>query len=63
MTKGQLALYFTTQSNVIAQVEAGQYSFEEVEDLLLRELTPFFAGNKPKSIGFGNWVKFLQNPG
>ena len=62
MTKVQLALYFTTQSNVIARVEAGQCSFEEVEDLLLSELTPFFTGNEPKSIGFGNWVKFIQNP-
>jgi ubiquinone/menaquinone biosynthesis C-methylase UbiE len=63
MTKEQLALYFTTQSNVIAKVEAGQYSFEEVEDLLLWELSPFFPTDEPKSIGFGNFVKFIQNPG
>jgi ubiquinone/menaquinone biosynthesis C-methylase UbiE len=62
MTKQQLALYFTTQSNVIARVEAGQYSFEEVEDLLLWELTPFFPADEPQRVGFGNWVKVIQKP-
>jgi ubiquinone/menaquinone biosynthesis C-methylase UbiE len=62
MTREQLTLYFTTQSNVIARVEAGQYSFEEVEDLLLDELTPFFPTDEPRPIGFGNWVKFIQKP-
>lgn len=39
-TTEDLALYFTTQSNVCSQVEGGTKSWDEVNDLLLRELTP-----------------------
>jgi len=61
MTKQQFAWYLTTQSNVIAAVEAGTISFEEVDAWLDRELDPFFfPGTHPHFIRFGNWIKFLQ---
>jgi ubiquinone/menaquinone biosynthesis C-methylase UbiE len=61
MTKQQLACYLTTQSNVIAQVEAGKTSYRKVESWLNRELDPFFASAElPRQVRFGNWIKFLQ---
>lgn len=61
MTKQQFACYLTTQSNVIARVQAGATSFEEVDALLGQELEPYFApGTLPRLIQFGNWIKFLQ---
>jgi ubiquinone/menaquinone biosynthesis C-methylase UbiE len=63
MTRSQLALYFTTQSNVIARIENGERTFEEVEDWLVQELTPFFANSgDQRQIFFGNWIKFIQKP-
>lgn len=41
-TKKQLALYFTTQSNVIAAIDNGETIYKEVENWLSRQLTPFF---------------------
>jgi hypothetical protein len=64
MTKLQFACYLTTQSNVIARVEAGETSFEEVDDWLDRELDPYFrSGALPRLVRFGNWIKFLQKIG
>jgi ubiquinone/menaquinone biosynthesis C-methylase UbiE len=64
MTKQQFACYLTTQSNVIAQVEAGKTSYDEVDAWLDRELDPFFTlGPLPRYIRFGNWIKFLQKIG
>jgi ubiquinone/menaquinone biosynthesis C-methylase UbiE len=64
MTKQQFACYLTTQSNIIARVEAGATSFEEVDALLDRELDPYFTpGAFPRLIRFGNWIKFLQKIG
>ena len=61
MTKQQLMLYFTTQSNVIAQVDAGGLSYEEVESWLDKELSPFFLTDDfSRPIGYGNWIKFIQ---
>jgi len=64
MTKQQFARYLTTQSNVIAHIEAGAASFEEVDNWLDRELEPYFRpGAIPGFIRFGNWIKFLQKIG
>jgi len=50
-----------TPVNVIACVEAGATTFEEVDNWLDRELVPFFRpGALPRFIRFGNWIKFLQ---
>lgn len=42
LTKQQLALYFTTQSNIISPVEKNQITYEEVESWLSNELSSFF---------------------
>jgi len=64
MTKQQFACYLTTQSNVMACVEAGATTFEEVDNWLDSELDPFFrSGAHPRFIRFGNWIKFLQKIG
>ena len=67
MDKHQFANYLTTQSNVIAQVEAGSITYDEVDGWLDGELEPYFkpavespSGNFPCYIRFGNWIKFLQ---
>lgn len=64
MTKQQFASYLTTQSNVIARVEAGVTTFEEVDALLDSDLDPYFKPDSfPRLIRFGNWIKFLQKIG
>lgn len=60
LTKRQLALYFTTQSNIIAAVEKNQTTYEEVENWLDHELAPFFDDDAPKTINYGNWIKYIQ---
>jgi SAM-dependent methyltransferase len=61
MDKLRFATYLTTQSNVIAQVEAGTTTFEEVDAWLDHELDPYFSGDAAvRFIRFGNWIKFLQ---
>jgi ubiquinone/menaquinone biosynthesis C-methylase UbiE len=61
MTLQQLAVYFTTQSNVIARVEAGETTYEEMEKWLERELSAFFpADGGAMAVSYGNWVKFIQ---
>ena len=59
-TKEQLILYFTTQSNVTATVENKLSGYEEIEDWLDKELTPFFGSERKRTINYGNWVKYLQ---
>lgn len=59
--KKQLALYFTTQSNVIAAVENNQTTYAQVEDWLDMELSLFFDNdNTTQTINYGNWIKFIQ---
>lgn len=61
MTREQLILYFTTQSNIIAAVESGKTSYEAVEQLLSEELSPFFPNpTEPQTIHYGNWIKYIQ---
>jgi ubiquinone/menaquinone biosynthesis C-methylase UbiE len=61
LTVQQLALYFTTQSNVIARVEAGECTYEEVEDWLEQELSAFFpADGGLRAVSYGNWIKFIR---
>jgi ubiquinone/menaquinone biosynthesis C-methylase UbiE len=59
--KQQLALYFTTQSNIIAAVEKGETTYEAVEAWLGRELASFFDDDDTaRTINYGNWIKFIQ---
>lgn len=59
-TKEQLILYFTTQSNITAAVENKASDYEEIENWLGKELTPFFSSNHKRMINYGNWIKYLQ---
>lgn len=59
-TKEQLILYFTTQSNITAAVENKVSSYEEIENCLDKELTPFFGSEHKRTINYGNWIKYLQ---
>lgn len=60
-TKKQLALYFTTQSNIIAAVEQNQITYEQVENWLAQELTSFFDNDEvTQTIHYGNWIKYIQ---
>lgn len=59
--KKQLALYFTTQSNIISAVEKNQTTYEAIENWLAHELAPFFADDHTaQTINYGNWIKFIQ---
>ena len=59
--KKQLALYFTTQSNIIAAVEKNQTTYEEVENWLDQELASFFDTEETtQTINYGNWIKYIQ---
>ena len=59
--KKQLALYFTTQSNIIAAVEKNQTTYEQVENWLDQELASFFDNDDTtQTINYGNWIKFIQ---
>jgi ubiquinone/menaquinone biosynthesis C-methylase UbiE len=59
--KKQLALYFTTQSNIIAAVEKNQTTYEQVERWLNQELASFFDNDDTTQIiNYGNWIKFIQ---
>lgn len=61
LTKKQLALYFTTQSNIIAAVEKNQTTYEQVESWLDQELTSFFDNEyATQTINYGNWIKYIQ---
>lgn len=59
--KKQLALYFTTQSNIIAAVEANQTTYGQVEEWLYQELASFFDHDDTvQTIYYGNWIKYIQ---
>jgi len=59
--KKQLALDFTTQSNIIAAVEKNQITYEQVESWLDQELASFFDNdNATQTINYGNWIKYIQ---
>jgi ubiquinone/menaquinone biosynthesis C-methylase UbiE len=59
--KKQLALYFTTQSNILSRVAKGETTFEEVENWLDKELSIFFINEETtRTINYGNWIKFIQ---
>jgi ubiquinone/menaquinone biosynthesis C-methylase UbiE len=61
LTKKQLALYFTTQSNIIAAVEKNETTYEEVENWLYEELSAFFDSDQTtRAINYGNWIKYIQ---
>jgi ubiquinone/menaquinone biosynthesis C-methylase UbiE len=61
LTKKQLILYFTTQSNVIAAVEKNQTTYEQVENWLDQELVSFFDNDDMiQTINYGNWIKYIQ---
>jgi ubiquinone/menaquinone biosynthesis C-methylase UbiE len=61
LTKEQLILYFTTQSNIIAAVESGKASYEAVEQWLSEELSSFFPQpDEPMTIHYGNWIKYIK---
>lgn len=61
LTKRQLILYFTTQSNIIAAVENNKTTYEEVESWLDQELASFFEnGDTTQTINYGNWIKYIQ---
>lgn len=58
-TLEKLILYFTTQSNIAAQIENSNTSYIEVENWLREQLKPFFK-KEIRKINYGNWIKYLQ---
>lgn len=60
LTKEQLILYFTTQSNITAAVQNKQSDYDEIENWLDKELAPFFGSEQKRTLNFGNWIKYLQ---
>lgn len=60
MTRGQLILYFTTQSNIAAAIEREHTSYAEVEAWLDQELDSFFpTKNAIRTLRFGSWIRYL----
>lgn len=58
----ELAMYLTTQSNIISAVENKRISYKEAETWLKAELSTFFSNDGNHAIFyFHNWVKYLQN--
>lgn len=61
LTRQQLALYFTTQSNIIAAVENNQTTYQQAEKWLDDELALFFDNDHAfQTINYGNWIKYIQ---
>lgn len=60
LTREQLILYFTTQSNIASAVENNLSGYDEIENWLNKELTPFFGNQQRRKINYGNWIKYLQ---
>lgn len=61
MSKDELILYFTTQSNIIAAVEDGRVSYEETEAWLNEELSPFYESKTDRRrIYYGNWIRYIK---
>jgi SAM-dependent methyltransferase len=59
-TAEELAAYLTTQSNVIAAVEQGRETIEEVYTWLLNEIQPLFTIS-PATFLFGGYIWYLKN--
>ena len=61
MTRRKLALYFTTQSNVIAAVENNSITYEEADQWLERELVSFYKDDSLSyTIHYGNWIRYVR---
>lgn len=61
MTKEQLILYFTTQSNIIAPVEKAEINYEQAESWLRSALSPFFdTDSDTRTIQYGNWIRYIR---
>jgi len=58
-SKQELINYLITQSNVISNVENGNYEIEEVTEWLETELVGFFDTEKLDFV-FGNWILYLR---
>jgi ubiquinone/menaquinone biosynthesis C-methylase UbiE len=59
--KSQLINYFTTQSNIIAAVDSGKYTYGEIEEWLNNELPVYFENESAtRIVSYGNWIKYLQ---
>jgi SAM-dependent methyltransferase len=58
-TPGELVAYLLTQSNIVAAVEEGRESVEEVATWLISEVTPLFPGPRA-TFRFGGTVTYLQ---
>ncbi len=59
--KKDLALYFTTQTNIISAVEKGETTYEIAEHWLAEELSAFFDNeNTTHTIEYENWIKFIH---
>jgi ubiquinone/menaquinone biosynthesis C-methylase UbiE len=59
-TAEELAAYLTTQSNVIAAVEQGSETVEEVYGWLLDQVQPFFVVS-PATFLFGGYIWYLRS--
>jgi len=59
-TKNELIGYFSTQSNITAVIEDGQMTYNEVENWLNNELSPFYSTNNTRTLNFGNWIKYIH---
>jgi len=61
MTREQLILYFTTQSNIISAVENGETTYDQAESWLREQLFPFFGqGVESRRFYYGNWIKYIR---
>jgi len=59
--KKDLALYFTTQTNIISAVEKRETTYQAAERWLEEELSAFFDNeSSTQTIIYGNWIKFIQ---
>ncbi len=58
-TLEKLILYFTTQSNITAEIENATTSYLEVEKWLEEQLKPFFT-TKTRKVNYGNWIKYIK---
>jgi ubiquinone/menaquinone biosynthesis C-methylase UbiE len=59
--RSQLISYFTTQSNIIAAVDSGRFTYTEIEQWLDKELSAYFDDEiTTRTVNYGNWIKYLQ---
>ena len=59
--KKDLALYLTTQTNIISAVEKGETTYEVAEHWLAEELSAFFNSESTmQTVIYGNWIKFIR---